>query len=148
MYHQAQISLRGLVGVYALATADVLEGIERDHWLEHLNDLMNAAVFSFKSAADQQMKQADNLVPDVLVTPALFSAALNYYLAARTAALYPNGPGQYETIWENWQAASRALRLVGQYDEAELAEKTSLLYQLWTRELLPPNEADLVLAER
>lgn len=147
LYHQAQISLRGLAGVCALATADVLENIDRDHWHEHLTDLVNAAVFSFKSAADQQVKQADNLVPDVLVTPALFSAALNYYLAARTAALYPNGPGQYEMIRENWQAASRALRLVGQYDEANLAGNTTLLYQLWTRELLPPDEADLVLIE-
>lgn len=81
------------------------------------------------------------------MTPALFSAALNYYLAARTAALYPNGPEQNEMIRENWQAASRALRLVGQYDETNLGPKTSLLYQLWTLELLPPNEADLVLTE-
>ncbi|MFZ1398278.1 MAG: hypothetical protein WAS33_15340 [Candidatus Promineifilaceae bacterium] len=147
LYHEAQISLRGLAGVYALATVNVLENIERDHWHDHLTDLVNAAVFSFKSAADQQVRQTTDLVPDVLVTPALFSAALNYYLAARTAALYPNGPEQNEMIRENWQAASRALRLVGQYDETNLGPKTSLLYQLWTLELLPPNEADLVLTE-
>jgi tetratricopeptide (TPR) repeat protein len=143
-YFGVHLSLRGLAGIYALATADVIDEKYGD---EHMTDLVHATVFSFKSAADRQFGQTEDFVPDVMVTPALFSAALNYYLAARTAALYPVALEFKDVVRQNWQAASRSLSLMMQYDEEQLSEKGKRLVQLWTRELFPPEEAEKILAE-
>lgn len=108
-YSRAKLSLRGLAGIQALATADVLADIHPEHWNDHVRELVNATVFSFASAALNQAKQSDDFVPDTLVTPAQFSAAINYYLAAKSACYYPFAEEKEEKVLRNLQAAIRSL---------------------------------------
>ena len=145
-YNHAKLSVRGLAGIQALATADVLTDIHPEHWNDHVRDLVNATVFSFTSAASKQTKQADDLVPDIIVTPPQFSAAINYYLAAKSACYYPFAEERQEKVLKNIQASLRSLGLMAQYDEEELRPIVSTIRQLWTAELLPPDEIDTALA--
>lgn len=144
-YHGAQLSLRGLANIQSLATSDVLELQNRDSWYDLINDMVSACIYSFTSAANKQAGQSADIVPDSLVKPAQFSAALNYYLAARAASLYPFGPKREEATRENLQNACRALRLMAQQDEASLLQPAATLQKLWTLELLSPEEAGHVL---
>lgn len=144
-YGWAQLSLRGLAGIQALATADALAGIRPEFFNDHVRDLVNATVFSFKSVADNQSKQSEDLVPDVLVNPAHFSAAINYYLAAKSACYYPLAEEREETVVQNLKSALRSLGLVAQYDEEKLRQPTDIIGRLWATELLPHDEVETVL---
>ncbi|MAT98220.1 MAG: hypothetical protein CL608_13830 [Anaerolineaceae bacterium] len=135
-YNQAQLSVRGMAGVQALATVDAYEGLKQDFWNEHLSKLVQATCYSFGTAA--QAQQAADRVPDVLVNPAQFSAALNYYLAAKTACYYPFLKERQSLVETNLAAAQRALGMVAQYDEENLRQPIESLRQLWDYELLAP----------
>jgi DNA/RNA endonuclease G (NUC1) len=145
-YNHSKLSVRGLAGIQALATADVLADIHPEHWNDHVRDLVNATVFSFTSAASKQAKQSDDLMPDTAVTPAQFSAAINYYLAAKSACYYPFAEERQEKVLRNIQASLRSLGLMAQYDEERLRTPATTLRQLWTMELLPPDEIETALA--
>jgi hypothetical protein len=145
-YNHSKLSVRGLAGIQALATADVLADIHPEHWNDHVRDLVNATVFSFTSAATKQAKQSDDLIPDTAVTPAQFSAAINYYLAAKSACYYPFVEERQEKVLRNIQASLRCLGLMAQYDEERLRKPATTLRQLWTMELLPPDEIETALA--
>lgn len=145
-YYHAKLSVRGLAGIQALSTADVLANIHPEHWNDHVHDLVNATVNSFTSAASKQAQQSDDLIPDIAVTPALFSAAINYYLAAKSAAYYPLIEERQEKVLRNIQASLKSLGLMAQYDEEKLRTPANTIRQLWTMELLPPNEIEMVLA--
>ncbi len=144
-YHGAQLNLRGLANIQSLATSDVLELQNRDGWYDLINDMVNACIYSFTSAAEKQAGQSDDIIPDSLVKPAQFSAAINYYLAARAASMYPFGPKREEATRDNLQNARRSLGLMAQYDEASLRQPATTLQQLWTYELLSPEEAGHIL---
>jgi hypothetical protein len=145
-YNHSNLSVRGLAGIQALATADVLADIHPEHWNDHVRDLVNATVFSFTSAAAKQAKESDDLIPDAAVTPAQFSAAINYYLAAKSACYYPFAEERKEKVLRNIQASLRCLGLMAQYDEERLRKPATTLRQLWTMELLPPDEIETALA--
>ncbi len=145
-YGHAQLSVRGLAGIQGLATADVLADIHPEHWNDYVRDLVNATVFSFSSAAAKQAKQNEDLVPDTLVTPAEFSAAINYYLAAKSASYYPLAEERQETVVRNLQSALRYLGLMAQYDEERLRDPATIIRQLWAMELLSPEEVETALA--
>jgi hypothetical protein len=145
-YNHCKLSVRGLAGLQALATADVLADIHPEHWNDHVRDLVNATVFSFASAATKQAKQSDDLLHDTAVTPANFSAAINYYLAAKSACYYPFAEERQEKVLRNIQASLRCLGLMAQYDEDRLRIPVSTLRRLWTMELLSPDEIDIALA--
>lgn len=145
-YNHAKLSVRGLAGIQALATADVLAEIHPEHWNDHVRDLVNATVFSFKSAATKQAKESDDLIPDTAVTPAQFSAAINYYLAAKSACYYPFAEERQEKVLRNIQASLRCLGLMAQYDEERLRKPATTLRQLWAMELLSPDEIETALA--
>lgn len=145
-YNHSKLSVRGLAGIQALATADVLADIHPEHWNDHVRDLVNATVFSFTSAAAKQAKQSNDLIPDTAVTPAQFSAAINYYLAAKSACYYPFVQERQEKVLHNIQASLRCLGLMAQYDEERLRKPATTLRQLWTMELLPPDEIETALA--
>ena len=145
-YNQSKLSVRGLAGIQALATADVLADIHPEHWNDHVRDLVNATVFSFNSAATKLAKQSNDFIPDTAVTPAQFSAAINYYLAAKSACYYPFAEERQEKVLRNIQASLRCLGLMAQYDEERLRKPATTLRQLWTMELLPPDEIETALA--
>lgn len=135
-YHGVQLSVRGLAGIQALSTVDVYEGLSRDHWNEYLSKLVLATYYSFKSAADKQMNQGKPVVKS-----ALFSAAINYYLAAKSACQYPFLNERDDLVGTNLQAAQRALGLVAQQDEENLRPSMETMRQLWAYELLAPTAA-------
>jgi hypothetical protein len=145
-YNHSKLSVRGLAGIQALATADVLADIHPEHWNDHVRDLVNATVFSFTSAANKQAKESDDLIPDTAVTPAQFSAAINYYLAAKSACYYPFAEERQEKVLRNIQASLRCLGLMAQYDEERLRKPATTLRQLWTIELLSPDEIETAFA--
>jgi tetratricopeptide (TPR) repeat protein len=145
-YNRSKLSVRGLAGIQALSTADVLADIHPEHWNDHVRDLVNATVFSFTSAAAKQAKQSDDLIPDTAVTPAQFSAAINYYLAAKSACYYPFADERQEKVLRNLQESARCLGLMAQYDEERLRTPATTLRQLWVMELLPPDEIETALA--
>jgi len=145
-YGQAQLGIRGLAGTQALATAEVLAGIHPEHWNDYVQDLVNATVFSFASAAAEQAKQSEDIVPDVIVTPAQFSAAINYYLAAKSACYYPLAEERQETVVRNLRSALQSLGLMAQYDEEQLRQPAGTIRQLWAMELLQPDEIETELA--
>jgi hypothetical protein len=145
-YNNSRLSVRGLAGIQALATADVLADIHPEHWNDHVRDLVNATVFSFTSAAAKQAKQSDDLIPDIAVTPAQFSAAINYYLAAKSACYYPFVEERQEKVTRNIQSSLRCLGLMAQYDEVSLRKPATTLRQLWAMELLPQDEIETALA--
>lgn len=144
-YKHAALSARGLASLQALATADVLKAIHPEHWNDHVQDLVNAAVFSFSSTASEAAQQSDDLIPDVIVPPSQFTAAINYMLAARSACLYPFAEQREETVVQNLQSASRSLGLVAHYNEQRLRQPINTIRQLWALELLPPDEAETTL---
>lgn len=145
-YNHSKLSVRGLAGIQALATADVLADIHPEHWNDHVRDLVNATVFSFTSAATKQAKQSDDLIPNTAVAPAQFSAAINYYLAAKSACYYPFAEERQEKVLRNIQASLRCLGLMAQYDEERLRKPATTIRELWTMELLPPDEIETALA--
>jgi hypothetical protein len=145
-YGQVQLSVRGLAGIQALATADVLADIHPEHWNDYVQDLVNATVFSFASAAAEQAKQSEDIVPDAVVTPAHFSAAINYYLAAKAACYYPLAEERCETVVRNLRFALQSLGLMAQYDEEQLRQPAGTIRQLWAVELLQPDEIEIELA--
>ena len=145
-YGHAGLSVRGLAGIQALATADVLADIHPEHWNDHVRDLVNASVFSFSSAAARQARQSDDLIPNAVIPPSQFSAAINYYLAAKSACYYPFAEERQETVQSNVMSALRSLGLMAQYDEDSLRQPANTIRQLWTMELLPPEETEAILA--
>ena len=145
-YDHSKLSVRGLAGIQALATADVLADIHPEHWNDYVRDLVNATVFSFTSAAIKQAKQSEDFIPDTAVAPAQFSAAINYYLAARSACYYPLVEERQEKVLRNIQASLRCLGLMAQYDEERLRKPATTLRQLWAMELLSPDEIETALA--
>ncbi|MFN8411645.1 MAG: hypothetical protein U0Z26_04585 [Anaerolineales bacterium] len=112
----------------------------------HVRDLVNATVFSFTSAATKQQSSSNDLIPDSAVAPAQFSAAINYYLAAKSACYYPFAEERQEKVLRNLQASLRCLGLMAQYDEERLRKPATTLRELWTMELLPPDEIETALA--
>lgn len=146
-YFHAKLSVRGLAGIQALATVDVLVSLHPEHWNDHVEDLVNATVFSFSSTAQELARQRNDLVPDLLVTPALFSAALNYYLAAKAACYFPLADERQEIVTRNLQAALQSLTLLAQYDEEQLRPATDTIRRLWAMELLPENEFEQALTD-
>ncbi len=145
-YRHAKLSVRGLAGIQALATADVLADIHPEHWNDYVRDLINATVFSFASTASKQAEQSDGVVPGMITAPAQFSAAINYYLAAKSACYYPFAEQRRESVTRNIQTAMQSLGRMAQYDEAKLRPPANSIRQLWTMELLPPDEIEMALA--
>ncbi len=146
-YKESRLSIRGLAGIQALSTAEVLADIHPEYWNDHVRDLVNATVFSFTSTAVEQAQQDSKIVvPGAIVTPSYFSAAINYYLAAKSACYYPLTEERRDVVVSNLQSARSYLGLVAQYDETQLRQPISTIRQLWARELLPPNETDIALA--
>lgn len=145
-YGHAKLSIRGLAGIQSLATADVLADIHPEHWNDHVRDLVNATVFSFSSTAAKQFGQSEDYVPDTIVTPSQFSAAINYYLAAKSACYYPFTEEREEMVLRNIRSALRSLGLMAQYNEEKLREPANRIRQLWAMELLPPDEIEVALA--
>jgi hypothetical protein len=143
-YNHSKLSVRGLAGIQALATADVLADIHPEHWNDHVRDLVNATVFSFTSAATKQAKQS--VIHDTAATPAQFSAAINYYLAAKSACYYPFAEERQEKVLRNIQASLRCLGLMAQHNEETLRKPATILRQLWATELLSPDEIETALA--
>ncbi len=141
-YGGATLSLRGIAGTQALSTADVLSEIHPEHWNDYIQDLVNATVYSFASTAE---KQFESRVTDPLVAPAKFSAAINYYLAAKSACYYPLMQDRQEIVVNNLKQALRSLGLVAQYDEEQLREPISTIQKLWAMELMPPDEIEMAL---
>ena len=141
-YGGANLSLRGIAGTQALSTADVLSEIHPEHWNDYIQDLVNATVYSFASTAE---KQFESSVTDPLVAPAKFSAAINYYLAAKSACYYPLMQDRQEIVVNNLKQALRSLGLVAQYDEEQLREPISTIQKLWAMELMPPDEIEMAL---
>ncbi len=145
-YRHARLSVRGLAGIQALATADVLADIHPEHWNDYVRELINATVFSFTSTASKQAAQSDGVVPDMIAAPAQFSAAINYYLAAKSACYYPFAEQRRQSVTRNIQKAMQSLGRMAQYDEAKLRPPSNIIRQLWTMELLPPDEIEMALA--
>jgi len=85
-YQGAQLSLRGIAGLHALATADVIGDRYPQYWQEQVEDLVNATVHSFASAAAKLERYSERRVANPLVRPPLFSAAINRYLGPRPRA--------------------------------------------------------------
>lgn len=139
-YGKAELSLRGLAGIQALATSDVLAGIHPEHWNDHVDELVNGAVYSFASVAKNQAYQNEDIIPDMLVAPAHFSAAINYYLAAKTACYYPLAEHRYDVVIQNLKSALQQLGLVAQYNEEKLRLPTDNIKRLWAMELVSPND--------
>jgi hypothetical protein len=145
-YRGCKLSARGLAGIQALATADVLADIHPEHWNDHVQDLVNATVFSFTAAAARQRKQSTDLLSDSVVTSPRFSSAINYYLAAKSAGYYPLAEGRRESVVRNVRDSVSALGLMAQYDEENLRVPANTLKDLWALELLPANEIAVALA--
>lgn len=145
-YRQAQLSIRGLAGIQALATAEVLADIHAEFWNDHVGELVNGTVYSFSATAAHQVSQTTDVVPDALWTPALFSAAINYYLAAKAVGYYPLTTKREHTVTQNIEEALRSLELMAQSDEERLRAPVDTFRQLWGKELLPPDQAETVLA--
>lgn len=141
-YGKVKLSLRGLAGIQALATSDVLAGIHPEHWNDHVEELVNGSVYSFSSVAKNQARQNEDIVPDALVTPAHFSAAINYYLAAKIACYYPLAEHRYDVVIQNLKSALQQLGLVAQYDEEKLRLPTDNIKRLWAMELVSPDDIE------
>ncbi len=136
-YHGVKLSVRGMVGVQALATVDVYEGMPQDYWNEYLSKLVKATCNSFRITGRDLAKHAQNRISGTVKNPAQFSAAINYYLAAKAACYYPFLRERDDLIITNLDAAKQALDQVEQYDETVLGPSVENLRQLWTYELLP-----------
>lgn len=134
----ARISLRGLVGIRALSTADVLEGIHPEHWNDHVQDIVNATVFSFKSTAQHYSTST-------LGSPTGFSSAINYYLAAKSAASFPLLDERREKVFDNIKLALQALGDVAQY-HGDLRQPTDNLKYLWALETVMPSDVEAELS--
>ena len=136
---EAQLSLRGMVGLMTLATADVLSEMHPEYWNEHVQDLVNATVFSFSQTA------SDLKSSNPLATPPHFSSAINYYLAAKAACSYPFADERRETVLFNLKQALDALGLVARYDEDNLRQPITVVKHLWANELVLPDELETEL---
>ena len=111
-YCNAKISTRGIAGIHALATAQVLGNIQHEHWNDHVRDLVNATVFSFSSTAKVLSRKNNPFKP----APTNLSAAINYYLAAKSACHYPFAEEREDKVEINLEAAHHCLESVAQYD--------------------------------
>jgi hypothetical protein len=143
-YAHSRLSVRGLAGLQALATADVLADIHPEYWNDHIQELVNASVFSFSSSATRLAES--NSLTGALGTQAQFSAAINYFLAAKASCLYPFADDRREIVLRNTQCAMRSLGLMAQYDEDKLRPPAVVIRELWARELLPEAEREGALA--
>ncbi len=110
-YEGAQISFRGIAGLQALATADVIGDRYPQYWEERVEDLVNATIHSFSSAA---MNLEERRLTDPLARPPLFSAAINRYLAAQAACQYPLLDDREQRVHSHLKAA---LALVGRMSQ-------------------------------
>ena len=142
---RAQISSRGIAGMNALATADVLAGIHPEHWNEHIQNLVKGTVFSFRETAESQSNQTFGQVREAVATPPYFSAAINYYLAAKSASYYPLDEIRKESVDMSLHAALRNLGMVALSDEENLRPSISKIRRLWTTELLQADEVKSAL---
>lgn len=147
-YFHGKISIRGLAGIYALSTAEVLGNIHQEHWNDHIRNLVNATVFSFSSAAKVLSKQMDSSLPLKFYAPSYFSAAINYYLAAKSACHFPFAEESENKVKRNLRAALYCLELLLQCDEATLLTPVDKIQQLWIRELLPQDKIASVCQSR
>lgn len=136
---EAKLSLRGMVGLMSLSTADVLSEMHPEYYNEHVQDLVNATVFSFSQTASE-LKSSNPLA-----TPPHFSSAINYYLAAKAACSYPFADERRETVLFNLKQALEALGFVAQYDEDNLHEPITVVKHLWANELVLPDELETEL---
>lgn len=145
-YEGAQLSLRGVAGLQALATADVLGDRFPQAWQEQVEDLLNATIHSFSSAAAAFESASTNIVLNPLIRPPLFSAAINRFLAAQVACQYPLLEDRHRIVNTHLVAALQAIGRMAQSDETCFRLPVSQLRELWVRALLPLEEADLFLA--
>jgi tetratricopeptide (TPR) repeat protein len=144
-YRWAQLSLRGIAGLHALATADVIGDSYPQYWQEQVQDLVNATVHSFVSAADKLEHSAPRIA-NSMVRPPLFSAAINRYLAAQSACQYPLLEDRQQLVTTHIRKAVGLVGRVAQRDESSLRESANQLRGVWTRTVLPEKEADLLLS--
>ena len=145
LFGAARVSIRGLAGVHALATSDVLSGIHPEQWNDHIESLINATVSSFVQTAENLDGQGLKIIPNALSTPAYFSSAINYYLAAMTASSYPLHESRQDVVTINTQNALAALGLMAQFNEDRLRDRTERIKRLWAMELLPNIEVKTTL---
>ncbi len=145
-YHGAQLSLRGIAGLHALATADVIGERYPEYWEEQVESLVNATIHSFASTASKLEVQPDRSISQPLTRPRYFSAALNRYLAAQTSCQYPLLDGRQDLVKTQITAAMGLLGRVAQQSEQALREPADQLRGVWVRTVLPEDEADVILA--
>ena len=70
-YQKAQVSLRGLAALESLSTCDVLANINPEHWRDHVQDLVNAAVYSFSVTGSKLEHRADQPITNPPAFPPL-----------------------------------------------------------------------------
>jgi hypothetical protein len=145
-YQGAQLSLRGIAGLQALATADVIGDRYPQYWQEQVEDLVNATVHSFASVAAKLERDSERRVANSLVRPPLFSAAINRYLASQAACQYPLLEGRQQLVISHITGAVRLIGRMAQQDEVRLRDSANQLRDIWARTSLPEEEADLLLA--
>jgi hypothetical protein len=145
-YHGAQISLRGVAGLQALATADVIGDRYPQFWQEQVEDLVNATIHSFSSAAARLERESERRISSRVARPPLFSAAINHYLAAQTACQFPLLGDRQRLVTAHIAAALGTLGRLARQDEPNLRDSANQLREMWARTVLPGDEADLMLA--
>lgn len=145
-YQGAQLSLRGIAGLQALATADVIGERYPRYWQEQVEDLVNATVHSFASTAAKLERDSQRRVANPLVRPPLFSAAINRYLAAQAACQYPMLEGRQQVVTAHITGAIGLIGRMARQDEVSFRESANQLRGVWIRTVLPEEEADLLLA--
>jgi len=145
-YHGAQISLRGIAGLLALATADVIGDRYPQFWQEQVEDLLNSTIHSFASTATKLERDSESLAANPLARPPLFSTAINRYLAAQAACQYPLIEDRQQIVNSHIKAAIGLAGRVAQQDEAGMRGPANQLREMWVRTVLPEEEADVLLA--
>lgn len=145
-YGGGHVSLRGIAGLQALSSVDVLGDRYPQSFDEEAKNLVNGTVASFTRLAEKQEAEFNDWVPNAVVTPPIFSAAINRFLAAQAACQYPLLENRGDRVRHELEAALRDLALVAQYDEQRLRTRIADLRQIWARIVLPPDEAETALA--
>ncbi len=145
-YHGAQISLRGVAGLQALATSDVIGDRYPQYWQERVESLVNATVHSFASTANILSQDGRLAIENPFASPPLFSAAINRCLAAQVACQYPFLDDRHRVVQSHLGAAISLIGRIAQSDEPLLRPAANNVREIWCRTLLPKEEAETLLA--
>jgi hypothetical protein len=145
-YHGAQLSLRGIAGLQALATAEVIGDRYAEYWQERVEDLVNATVHSFALTAAKLEQDGERRVSNPIACPPMFSAAINHYLAAQVAGQFPLLEHREENVIKHLTRAVGMIGRVAQQEEERLRDPANELRAVWSRTLLSEGDAEGLLA--